>query len=124
VKPRFLDLSAECRRKAEQELQAFGPAVLRDTLVGSDHGLGNVEDPLVPVTNLEHSTLAQPVAAGLRTLLDVTAGTECLLDRAGQNHRLNLPIGPRHTERPVHPLDGFGAKDIVTLVPIDWRHCR
>ena len=87
----------------------------REAVHRGDDRLGDVADQLVQVADLEHSALGRAVVAGLRALLDVAAGAERLLARAGEDDRLHRVVGPRRAEGLDQLLDGLAAEGVVAL---------
>ena len=85
--------------------------------------LGNVANHLVQSADLEHARLAGPIVPGLGALFDVAAGAERLLAGAGEDDRLDLPVGPGQPEGLDELLDGLGPEGVVALGPVD-RHDR
>jgi hypothetical protein len=99
------------------------PTAYRDAVDGSDHRLGHIANQLVQVADFEHAALGRPVVAGLGALLDVAAGAEGLIARAGEDDRRHPGIGPRGAKRFHQLLDRLAAKGVVALGPIDRDDC-
>ena len=108
-------------REVAQHVQHV-PAADRDPVDRRDHRLRDVADQPVQVADLEHAALGGAVVAGLGALLDVAAGAERLVARAGEDHRLHAVVGPRGAERPDQLLDRAAAERVVPLRPVDGDH--
>ena len=85
-------------RQVAQHVQHV-PAADRQAVDRRDDRLGDVADQPVQVADLEQAALGRAVVAGLGPLLDVAAGAERLVARAGEDHRLHAVVGPRGAER-------------------------